>query len=58
MCNGLANRTKFAIPKNVSFEKQVASVFEQKKAAILKRREEFYGYWLQKIKPKLAHKAP
>jgi 5-methylcytosine-specific restriction endonuclease McrA len=52
MCSGLANRTKFVIPKNVSFEKQVASVFEQKKATILERREEFHKYWLANVKPK------
>jgi hypothetical protein len=54
MCNGLANRTKFIIPKNVSFEKQVANVFDQKKMAILKRREEFYEYWLANVKTKLS----
>lgn len=54
MCNGLANRTKFVIPKKVTFEEQVASVFKQKKAAILKRREEFYEYWSMNVKPKLA----
>jgi len=51
MCNGFGNRTKFVIPKNVSFEEQVASVFDQKKKDILKRRAERYEFWLKNVKP-------
>jgi 5-methylcytosine-specific restriction endonuclease McrA len=54
MCNGFGNRTKFAIPKNVAFEKQVASVFDQKKKAIIRKRAEWYDYWSRNVKPKLA----
>lgn len=50
-CNEFVNRTKFLIPKNVSFEEQVSSVFDQKKKAILKRRDEQHEYWLKNVKP-------
>jgi hypothetical protein len=51
MCNGFGNRTRFVIPKNVSFEEQVASVFNQKKKAILKRRDEWHKFWLENVEP-------
>jgi hypothetical protein len=54
MCNGFGNRTKFAIPKTVAFDQQVASVFEQKKKVITEKRREWYGYWSKNVKPKLA----
>ena len=54
MCNGFGNRTKFAIPKNVTFDKQVASVFDQKKKVIMRKRAEWYKYWSKNVKPKLA----
>lgn len=54
MCNGFGNRTKFLIPKDAGFEKQVASVFEQKKKVITEKRREWYEYWSKNVKPKLA----
>jgi len=51
MCNGFANRRKFVIPKDVSFEDQVTSVFDQKKKIILERRNEWHDYWSKNIKP-------
>ena len=54
MCNGFGNRTKFVIPKNVTFDKQVASVFDQKKKVIMRKRAEWYEYWSENVKPKLA----
>jgi len=53
MCNSLANKTKFVLPKEVTFEQQVAAVLKQKRAAKLKRREEFREYWSTNVKPKL-----
>jgi len=51
MCNGFGNRTRFVIPKNVRFEEQVASVFDQKKKLIAEKRAEWYEYWLKNVKP-------
>ena len=53
MCNGFGNRTKFAIPKDVSFEKQIASVFDQKKKLIMEKRTEWHEYWFKNVKPYL-----
>jgi recombinational DNA repair protein RecR len=53
MCNDFGNKTRFMIPKNISFDKQVASVFEQKKRVIMSRRAERYEYWSKNVKPKL-----
>lgn len=53
MCNGFGNRTKFVIPKDVSFEKQIASVFDQKKKLILEKRTEWHEYWSKNVKPYL-----
>lgn len=53
MCNEFGNRNKYEIPKNVSFDKQVASVFEQKKKAIMRRRMEWREYWTKNVKTRL-----
>ena len=53
MCNEFGNRTKFEIPKNVTFDKQVASVFEQKRQVIMKKRAEFFEFWTKNVKHKL-----
>jgi len=51
MCNEFANRTKFDIPKRTTFKEQIASVFDQKKKEVLKRREIRYDFWLENVKP-------
>lgn len=52
-CNGFGNRTKFPIPKGVSFEKQVAAVFEAKKKLIARRRGEWRVFYDAEVRPKL-----
>ena len=53
MCNSFANRMRFVIPQNVTFEEQIESVFSQKKKAIQQRRDAFREYWVKNIKPKI-----
>jgi hypothetical protein len=52
-CNGFGNRTKFVIPKGASFEKQIDSVFDQKKKLIMEKRTEWHEYWSKNVKPHL-----
>ncbi len=52
-CNGFGNRTKFEIPEGLSFEKQIAHVFQQKKKVIKERRDEYRKWWEENVKPRL-----
>ena len=52
-CNSFENRSKFNIPKGVSFEEQVEAVLRQKRARILAKREEWRPFYDAEVLPRL-----